>query len=95
MESLTYARVQDSRVVELLESDRDPTGFFNEQVTWIVVPNDQVGLGWLYDGTSFFMPAPASMPSPQTTLVELQAQLAALSARISALMASEPPTDNQ
>ena len=95
MESLTYARVQDGRVVELLESDRDPAGFFNEQVTWVVVPNDQVGLGWFYNGISFLPPTPASMPSPQTTLVELQAQLAALSARINALMASESVLENQ
>ena len=81
-----FARVQDGRVAEVTAFTTDPVGIFHPDLCWVEVaePSD-VALGWLYDGTRFSEPVDRVVPSPEITLAGLQAQLAALTARIAAL----------
>ena len=82
----TYVRIQDGLVAEILETDLDITQLFVPTLVWVDI-SSQPGIrdGWRYDGKGFVPPCnPPSAPQVPTVL-ELQAQLATLSARIVAL----------
>jgi hypothetical protein len=85
----TYARIQDGLVAELLRTAGDITSMFNPALVWIDVSDRaDVAEGWRFDGTAFSPPpAPPPPAAPVTTIVELQAQLAALSQQLAALAA--------
>ncbi len=85
----TYARIQDGRIAELLQTDGDITAMFNPALVWIdVTSQPNVAEGWEFDGSSFAAPAPVTPPPPLVTIAELQAQIAALSAQLAALAQS-------
>ena len=82
----TYARIQDGRVAELFATDDDITKMFHRDITWVNVSMVQdVAVGWGYDGQRFALP-PTPVPAPPSiSLLDLQAQIAELSAKIEAL----------
>jgi hypothetical protein len=84
----TYARIQAEHVAELLSTNQDITAMFHRDIPWVEVTSvNGVAVGWKYDGQHFLPPtAPESTASP-VTLLELQAQLAALSSQLAALSA--------
>ena len=82
----TYARIQDGLIAELLKTDGDITNMFNPALVWVDVSSQpNVADGWNYDGTDFTAPAVSPRAISGPTLVELQAQIAALSAQLTAL----------
>jgi hypothetical protein len=84
----TYARIQDGAVAELLIADPDITGRFNPALVWVDV-STVIGIapGWRQE-ISGFAPPPAA-PAPEApTLAQLQAQVAIISAQITALSAT-------
>jgi hypothetical protein len=82
----TYARVQDSLVMEVLNTDRSIQSLFHEALVWVAVPEGHtVAPGMSYDGKEFLFPhesarveqAP-SLHSIMATLSSIQEQLAVL-----------------
>lgn len=82
-----YARILDGRVAEIFSTDQDISTLFTPALLWVDVTGKQLTIGWTWDGSSFAAPAfpPPDVSSP--TLAELQAQVAALSARLASLAA--------
>ena len=81
-----YARIQDGVVAELFATADDITTLFNPALVWVPWPEGiTIAEGWLYENGTFTPPAPVSSP-PEPSLAELQAQLQALEARVSALL---------
>jgi hypothetical protein len=82
----TYARIQNGIVAELLKTDGDITRMFNPALVWVDASSQaDLAEGWHFDGTQFTRPT-AQQPATQVpSIIELQAQLAALSAQIAAL----------
>jgi hypothetical protein len=84
----TYARIQDGLIAELLKTDGDITSMFSPVLVWVDVSSHQgVAEGWSFDGTNFTPPHTPPPAAPVPTLVELQAQLAAISAQLATLSA--------
>jgi len=85
-----YARIQDKRVAELLRTDADITSMFHPGLAWLDVSSlEGIAVGWAFDGQQF---APSSIPvAPdlELSLPLLQAQFAALGARLAALVNRE------
>jgi hypothetical protein len=81
-----YARIQDSRVAELLETDGDIISMFNPALLWVDVSSEPtVDHGWSFDGMNF-IPPPVSAPNEAApTIAELQVQIAAIAARLTVL----------
>lgn len=72
-------------MAELFETDRDISTLFNPALMWVAVPSEQAVVeGWTYEAGRFASPVPIR-PSDQPTLLDLQAQLQAISARIALL----------
>ena len=82
----TYARVQDGVVSEILETDLDITQLFVPTLVWVDI-SSQPGIrdGWRHDGKGFIPPCTPPWAPQVPTVLELQAQLAILSAQIIAL----------
>ncbi len=86
MTAKTYARIQDGCVAELLVTDKDITAMFNPALIWVdVTATPDVAAGWQFDGASFSHPPTPPPPPPAPTIAELQAQIAVLSAQLTAL----------
>jgi hypothetical protein len=82
----TYARIQNGVVAETLKTSSDITTMFNPALVWVDVTSQaQVREGWHFDGEQFAPPPEPAPPAPMPTLSELQAQLAALAAKIAVL----------
>ena len=81
-----YARIQDGVVAEILETGLDITQLFVPTLVWVDI-SAQPGItdGWHYDGKGFSPPYDVPSAPHVPTILELQAQLAALSAQIVAL----------
>ena len=81
----TYARLENNVVVELLNTAADPAHMFNPLLQWKPVSTPGVAIGWIA-GDLGFGPPPAALPSAPLTpsLVQLQSDLAALTARFAA-----------
>jgi hypothetical protein len=85
MATKTFARIQDGLAAELFATDADITQLFAPALVWVdVTGTPGVVEGWRYDGSAFTPPPPVSAP-PAPSLADLQAQLQALAAQISAL----------
>jgi hypothetical protein len=81
-----YARIQDGVVAELLATDGDITTMFNPALLWVDISSrPEISAGWQLDGTEFIAPSPAPPAAPPLTIAELQAQIAQLSAQLTAL----------
>ena len=84
----TFARIQDGRVAELVKTDGDITTMYHAALIWVDVSTQpELAEGWSFDGKKFIPPPeplPAA-PAPAPTIVELQAQIAVLSAQLDAL----------
>ncbi len=83
----TYARISNNVVAELLMTEMDPSDLFYPSLQWVDVtaqPSVQVGYVLVSDG---FQPPPAvaTVVIAIPTLIQLQAELAKLSAQIAAL----------
>lgn len=85
----TYARLENHVVVELLSTAADPAHMFNPLLQWKPVSTPGVAIGWL-DGTCGFGPPPAALPAAPLvpSLVQLQTDLAVLTARFAAFTAN-------
>jgi hypothetical protein len=82
----TYARIQDRRVVELLTTDQDIPSMFHPNLIWIDVSSvTGIAEGWSYDGLAFIPPLVPKIVPPGPSISAMQAQLAALTAQLSAL----------
>ncbi len=82
----TYARIQDGLVAELLKTDGNIASMFNAALVWVDVSSQpEVGERWQFDGTRFSPPAPPPPTATAPTIAELQAQLAEISAQLTAL----------
>lgn len=82
----TYARIQNGLVVELLKTDSDIAKLFPPELVWVDVSGQpNVKDGWRYDGKSFTAPSTVPPAAPLPTIAELQAQLAALNAKMAML----------
>jgi len=80
----TYARLQDGRVAETFVSARGIGELFHPSLVWIdITASPQVRVGWTYDGEQFHSPAVIVAPEA-TSLAQLQAELSALTQRVSA-----------
>ena len=86
----TYVRIQDGVVAEILETDLDITQLFVPTLVWVDI-SSQPGIsdGWRYDGKGFIPPCNPPLAPQVPTVLELQAQLAALSAQLVALSGKE------
>lgn len=75
---------QTNIVVNVIEVDPENLPFIDGK---LIVVTDEGGIGWSWDGEKAIEPPepPPPPPPPQPTLAELQAQLAALSAKIQSL----------
>ena len=86
----TYARVQDSLVAELLKTDGDIASMFNPALVWVDASSrPDIAEGWGWDGTHFTPPRPTPVTPPVPTVIELEAQLAAISAQLAALSSAK------
>lgn len=82
----TYARIQDGVVAELLETDSDVAKLFPAELVWVEVSTEpNIRDGWRYDGSSFAPPGDVQGTVSLPTISELQAELAQLSAKLTAL----------
>jgi hypothetical protein len=82
------ARVDDGRVVELLETDRAASTLFHPSLIWKRVDPAmaaRVALNWIVADGTLTPPPPAPPAEPAVTLASLQAQVAALAAAVAAL----------
>jgi hypothetical protein len=72
----TYARIQDSRVAELLTTEGNMTSMFHRDLAWIDVSSvNGIAVGWDYDGQRFSPPAALQQATPQVTLSDLPTAL--------------------
>lgn len=77
----TYARIQEGRVAELLETDGDITQMFHPSLVWVEA-SGSVSVGHVYAG-GVFAPSPEHTPAtaaPQSVVTRRQAMLALLAA---------------
>jgi hypothetical protein len=82
----TYARIQAEHVAELFVTDQDITAMFHRDIPWVDVTSvNGIAVGWKYDGQHFSPPTDSEPTASPVTLLELQAQLAALSSQLAAL----------
>ena len=87
-----YARIQDGVVGEIIDIDGAVDGRFNPQLTWVAVdPALGVGVGWIWDGTKFTAPPPATVVSPPPVLESLQQQILAMQAKLALLTQGAVP----
>ncbi len=81
----TYARVEDSKVMELLTTDRVVSELFHPALVWREISSGTVQQGWVVQGNSYTAPPPDTVRAAPVNLAELQAQVTALAVRIAAL----------
>ena len=81
----TYARIEHGRVAELVSTDGDLARLYHPSLAWREVTSTAVQPGWIVTATGF-APPPAPIPTPELlpSLPQLQADLAALIARVAA-----------
>jgi hypothetical protein len=85
-----YARIQDGVVAELLRTDGDISTMFHPTISWVDVSSEvEISDGWSFDGRNFTPPPAAPPVAKVSTIAELQAQIATISARLAALSKSE------
>jgi hypothetical protein len=86
-----YARIEDGVVAELLSIEGSIAGRFHPSLTWVDATGQAVAVGYR-QLTGSFVPPPAAATAPAAsgtevaTIAELRAQLAAMSARVDALV---------
>lgn len=59
----TYARIQEGRAAELLETDGDITQMFHPSLVWVEAPGS-VSVGYVYAGGVFSAPPAPPPPAP-------------------------------
>lgn len=81
----TYARVVDGVVVELFSTAQPMAQLFHPALNWVPVGGQKVAVGFVQQGGGF-VPPPAAPALPHVpSLAELQAEIAALAAKVAAL----------
>jgi hypothetical protein len=82
----SYARIQDGVVAEILETGLDITQLFVPTLVWVDISSQpDIRDSWRYDGKGFSPPCDVSPALRIPNVLELQAQLATLSAQLVAL----------
>ena len=81
-----FARIEAGVVAELVEGDTIE-GLFHPSLRFVDVTGVDLEVGWLEVDGRFVAPPPPAETLPTPNLVSLQAELAALAAKIAALQA--------
>jgi hypothetical protein len=87
-----YARIQGGLVAELLMTEGDIAAMFNPAIVWIdVTSGPAIAEGWSFDGANFAPPPAPPLAPSAPTILQLQAQIAALAAELAALSNATKP----
>ncbi len=85
----TWARIESSTVMELLQTTHDPATLFHLDLHWVDVTGEAVHVGWSQTETGFSPPAPqAANTTTEPSFASLKANFDALAAQFAALQAT-------